>query len=61
MCGNAPKKTAILKQLQTHFKGKHEKCLGTPFPRVPVPVYYSCFLVCVEDSVLGITLRRNFE
>jgi len=60
MCGKAPKKPAILKQLQTHFKGKREKCLGTPFPRVPVPVY-SCFLVCVEDSVLGITLRRNFE
>ena len=23
-CGNAPKKLAILKQLQTHFKAKHD-------------------------------------
>jgi len=24
-CGNAPKKLAILKHLQTHFQAKHEK------------------------------------
>jgi len=24
-----------LKQLQTHFKAKQEKGVGTPFPRVP--------------------------
>jgi len=24
-CGNAPKKLAILKQFQTHFKAKHKK------------------------------------
>jgi len=32
---NAPKKLAILQQLRTHFKEKHEKGVGTPFPRVP--------------------------
>jgi len=26
---------AILKQLQTHFKAKREKGVGTPFPRIP--------------------------
>jgi len=30
-------KTAILKQLQTHFKAK--KGVGTPFPRVPAPLH----------------------
>jgi len=36
-CGNAHKHflKAILKQLQTHFKEKYEKGVGTPFPRVP--------------------------
>jgi len=53
-CGNTPKKLAILnkkgvgtlpeklanlKQLQTHFKAKHEKGVGTPFPRVPAPLH----------------------
>jgi len=30
-------KIVILKQLQTHFKAKREKGVGTPFPRVPTP------------------------
>jgi len=30
---------AILKQLQSHFKGKREKGVGTPFPRVPIPLH----------------------
>ena len=30
-----PKKLAILKQLRTNLKTKHEKGVGTPFPRVP--------------------------
>jgi len=31
-------KKVFLKQLLTHFKAKHEKCVGlTPFPRVPAP------------------------
>jgi len=34
-------KMAILTQLQIHFKAKHEKGLGTPFPRVPAPLH-SC-------------------
>jgi len=29
----------ILKQLQTHFKTKHEKVVGTPFPRAPAPLH----------------------
>jgi len=32
------KKLAVLKQLQTFFKAKHEKGVGTPFPRVPAPL-----------------------
>jgi len=31
-------KLAILNQLQIHFKAKHEKGVGTPFPRVPAPL-----------------------
>jgi len=31
--------TAILKQLPIHFKGKREKGVGTPFPRVPAPLH----------------------
>jgi len=27
-----------LKQLQSHFKAKREKGVGTPFPRVPAPL-----------------------
>jgi len=38
-CGNASKKIAILKQLQTHFKAKHEKIVGTSFPRVSAPLH----------------------
>jgi len=33
------KKLAILKQLRTHFKAKHEKGVGTLFPGVPVPLH----------------------
>jgi len=33
------KKLAISKQLQTHFKAKHEKGVGTPFPRVSAPLH----------------------
>jgi len=32
-------KIAILKQLQTHFKAKREKGVGTPFPHVPAPLH----------------------
>jgi len=32
-------KTAILKQLQTYFKAKHEKGVGTPFPLHYTPCY----------------------
>jgi len=35
--GMLPKKLGILKQPQTHLKAKHEKVVGTPFPRVPSP------------------------
>jgi len=38
-CRNAPKKLAILKQLRTNLKAKHEKGAGTPFPRVPAPLH----------------------
>jgi len=31
------RKIAILKQLRTHFEAKCEKCVDTPFPRVPAP------------------------
>jgi len=34
-----PKILAILKQLRTHFKAKHEKGAGTPLPRVPTPLH----------------------
>jgi len=34
-----PKKLATLKQLRTRFKAKHEKGVGTPFPRVPAPLH----------------------
>ena len=37
--GNAPKNPVILKQLQTHFKIKHNKGVGRPFPRVPAPLH----------------------
>jgi len=37
--GTHSKKLAILKQLQTNLKSKHEKGVGTPFPRVPAPVH----------------------
>jgi len=46
-CGNAPKKLAILKQLQTHFNAKLQKGVGKPFPRVP-PHYtpgYACIRI----------------
>jgi len=32
-------KIAILKQLQTHFKAKREKCVGTPFPHIATPLH----------------------
>jgi len=32
-------KLALLKQLQTHFKAKHGKGVGTPLPRVPAPLH----------------------
>jgi len=37
--GTHPKKLAILKQLRTHFKVKHETGVGTLFPRVPAPLH----------------------
>jgi len=36
--GKQPKKLAILKLLRIHFKSKHEKGVGTPFPLVPAPL-----------------------
>jgi len=33
--GTLLKKLVILKQLETHFKAKHEKSVGTPVPRIP--------------------------
>jgi len=36
--GTHTKKLVILKQLRTHFKAKHEKSVGMPFPRVPAPL-----------------------
>jgi len=36
--GNASKQLVFLKHLQTHFKAKHEKGVGTPFPVVPAAV-----------------------
>jgi len=33
------KKLAISKQLQTHFKAKLEKGLGTSFPRILAPIH----------------------
>jgi len=35
--GTLPKKLAILKQLQTHFKAKLQKGVGTLFPSIPAP------------------------
>jgi len=35
-------KTSHLKQLQTHFKAKFEKGVGTPFPRIPTPLHPLC-------------------
>jgi len=32
-------KLTISKELQTHFEAKHEKGVGTPFPRVPTPLH----------------------
>jgi len=32
-------KLAIFMQIPTHFKAKHEKGVGTPFPRVPAPLH----------------------
>jgi len=42
------KKTAILKQLRTHFKAKHEKGAGTQFPRVPAPLHLWIFSVFIS-------------
>jgi len=33
--GTHPKNLAVSQQLQTNVKAKHEKGVGTPFPRVP--------------------------
>jgi len=32
-------KVAILAQLQTYFKTKHDKGVGAPFPRVPASLH----------------------
>jgi len=52
-------KIAVSKQLQTHFKAKGEKRVGTPFPRVPAqlhpklqPNYFISFLP-VSEQVFG--------
>jgi len=37
--GTHPRKLAIFKQLQTNCKAKHNKGVGTQFPRVPVPLH----------------------
>ena len=43
-------KIAILKQLQSHFKAKCEKGVGTPFPSVPAPLH-----PCIPVSVIALT------
>jgi len=41
LCTHTP--TVVPTQLPTHFEAKHEKGVGTPFPRVPAPLH-SCSL-----------------
>jgi len=52
--GTHPKKLAILGQLRTHFKPKHEKSVGTPFPPVPAPLHP--WLTVIVETVLTIEL-----
>jgi len=56
--GNGPKNLAILKQLQTHFKTKHEKGVGRPFPRVPAPLHpcYQSRLLLHRVGILAVLL-----
>ena len=49
-------KIAILKQLQTHFKTKREKCVGTPFPRVPTPLHHWTMYSSMQTFYLLSTL-----
>jgi len=51
-CGNAYKKTAILKQLPTHFKAKREKDVGTPFARVPAPLHPCSHIPSMQAACL---------
>ena len=46
---------AILKQLESHFKAKHEKGVGTPFPRVPAPLH-PCSLVAFNLLVCSLVV-----
>jgi len=56
-CGNAPRKLAILKQLQTHFKAKHEKGVGTEFPHVLAPLN-PCLTPHWNKSVLQLEITN---
>jgi len=58
MCGNASKKIAVLKQLQTHFNAEREKGVGTPFPRVPAPLHL-CLLEPRFWFVVRLTVRSS--
>jgi len=45
-------KIAISNQLQTHFKAKHEKSMGTLFQRVPAPLHLGLFhLACLMKDI----------
>jgi len=55
--GTHPKKLAILKQLRTNLKAKHEKGVGTPFPRVPAPLHPSTPLVISQMNTVELYLQ----
>ena len=50
--GNASKELAILIQLRIHFKAKHEKGVGMPFPHVPASLY-SCAVAYLRFPARG--------
>jgi len=37
--GTQPKTLAILKHYRTHIRAKHEKGVGTTFPRISAPLH----------------------
>jgi len=44
-------KLSILKQLQTHFKAKHEKDVGKPFPPHYTPGYNNLFVADTAKNI----------